>query len=338
MKRSFSDVMACVGAMIGAGFASGREIVTFFTRYGLNSWWLMLLSVAVMTLLCMLCMRAAVRYSGTECWCAMLEKKKIGAKTCMALLLTMVGGAMISAAGQMVMFLWPSEWAYSLGVVVTLLLAWGAGFGQTRIFGWIGSGLICLFLVSVLWVLRCIPAETGIVLQRSLSITALLSAAVRATGYAAMNMALSIGMVCRCAGASTRETRGKSVLFGMMMAALLCISNTLYMQHPSLLDAPFPIVPLLATFGRRGFVASVGLLYLSIFTTLIAVLYALRCMVKAYVRNRCLQSILTMGLPLGLSAVGFAGIVDAWYAPAGIICMLLVFLPLAGNVREARNA
>ncbi len=39
----WKSVLACVGAVIGAGFVSGREIYSFFTRYGEASWGLILL-------------------------------------------------------------------------------------------------------------------------------------------------------------------------------------------------------------------------------------------------------------------------------------------------------
>lgn len=59
--RCAGGAIACVGAVIGAGFASGREVVTFFSRYGAHSWWLILLSALVMMLLCAISMREAGR-------------------------------------------------------------------------------------------------------------------------------------------------------------------------------------------------------------------------------------------------------------------------------------
>ena len=42
--RCLEGALACVGAVIGAGFASGREVVSFFSRYGVHGWWLIGLS------------------------------------------------------------------------------------------------------------------------------------------------------------------------------------------------------------------------------------------------------------------------------------------------------
>ena len=71
--RSFAGALACTGAVIGAGFASGREIVAFFSRYGNAGWWLMALAAAAMAGLCVLVLRSAA-CSGAACWCDLYEE------------------------------------------------------------------------------------------------------------------------------------------------------------------------------------------------------------------------------------------------------------------------
>ena len=44
-------VLCVTGAIIGAGFASGREIMTFFSEFGSFSWALVCLAVCAITLL-----------------------------------------------------------------------------------------------------------------------------------------------------------------------------------------------------------------------------------------------------------------------------------------------
>ena len=74
------SVLACVGAVIGAGFVSGREIYSFFTRYGAASWGLILLAAVTMVFLCALCMRRA-QQENAGCWCGLkcFSNTKLGA-------------------------------------------------------------------------------------------------------------------------------------------------------------------------------------------------------------------------------------------------------------------
>lgn len=41
----FRIAMAYIGTVVGAGFATGQEILQFFTRYGFPSYWAILCSV-----------------------------------------------------------------------------------------------------------------------------------------------------------------------------------------------------------------------------------------------------------------------------------------------------
>lgn len=336
-KRCLSGAIACVGAVIGAGFASGREIVTFFTRYGVHSWWLVLLSALVMMALCMLCMRTA-SVCRTVCWCELYDDRPgwVGrvSKLCATLLMAVTGGAMVSAAGHMIALIWPSEWAYPIGVVGTLLAAWALGFGSLRPLSWISGALTALFLIAIIAVLAKDPPQASVSMPDSPSAGALVWAAVRAVAYAAMNLTLGIGVVCRCSRRSRRDGSRLAAVFGLLLIALLFVSNYLYAKHPELTNEAFPIVRLMALFGRSGFLMSVVMMYLAIFTTLVAVLYAIRGAAEAHVRSPHLRALLTMGLPLAISCVGFSGIVDGLYAPAGLICLAAVFGPLAAKLQK----
>ncbi len=137
-----------------------------------------------------------------------------------------------------------------------------------------------------------------------------------------------MGGGCRCAGRTPGETRRLSAGLGAALAALLLISNALYARHPELLSDAFPVVRVLSRFGRIGFVASVSLLYLAVFTSLIAVLYAMRGAAERRVRSPYGRAALTLLPPLAVSCVGFEGIVDGLYAPAGLLCLVAVYVPL----------
>lgn len=331
-NRCAEGAIACVGAVIGAGFASGREIMTFFTRYGPHSWWLILLSAATMALLCALCMREASK-SGTLSWCALYQEcgkaVRLGSQLCVTLLMAITGGAMVSASGHMVALVWPSEWAYPIGAVGTLTLAWILGFGTMKPLTVVSGVLTAVFMLAVLMVLACEPpAERTVSLAAPVSFGEAAWAAVRAVAYAAMNLTIAIGVICKGSRRSQRGVCRLSAGFGMVLVGMLFVSNYLYAKHPELTDEAFPMVRLLSGFGRAGFLASVLLMYLAIFTTLIAIVYTLRNAVDAHVKSPALSAIVTMGLPLAISTVGFSEIVGSLYAPAGLCCLALVFAPL----------
>ena len=67
-------------------------------------------------------------------------------------------------------------------------------------------------------------------------------------------------------------------------------------------------------------------MYLAVFTSLAAVLCALDEAARQHGPH--LRAALALGPPLAVSLVGFEGIVDGLYTPAGLACLALVFVPL----------
>ena len=330
MNPCTQRAMMFVGAVIGAGFASGREVVSFFSCYGNASWWMILLSVCTMAGLCSLCLKRSHGTSGCG-WCEMYAGDglltKGMAEVCVLFLQIVMGGSMISAAGHIAELAIPLRWAYLAGVMVTIGAALALGGASLRPMTVLSSVLSGTFVLAVLAVLVFDRGEVLAVPIAAASQQETACGAIRAVGYASMNIAISIGMVCRCGGCSCRVSNRSAVLFGLLMTALLFISNYLYLKHPELKKSTFPMVSLLGRFGRAGYGISLLLMYMAILTTLSAGLYALRTGLEARL-SRKTAMVLTVLLPLGVSFVGFESIVDRWYAPAGLLCLLLVFAPL----------
>lgn len=331
MNLCMQQALMFVGAVIGAGFASGREVVSFFSVYGEWSWALILLTVLVMSLLCWLCLRRSDAGSGCR-WCAVYPEHRPLvrrlAEGCVLFLQMLMGGSMVSAAGHMAQLAIPVRFAYALGTAVTIALALLLGLTGTRPAAALTALLAAAFLLAAAALLIFDRGEQAASLARPIDVPRLLDGAWRAVAYAALNLSLAIGVICRCGGCSCRTSGRSTVLFGLWMVGLLFLSNFLYLKHPQVQGSAFPLVTLLSRFGRAGFAISLFIMYLAILTTLSAGLYALRTGLEKYL-SRPAAIALSVLLPLLFSSAGFESLVERWYAPAGILCLILVFVPLA---------
>lgn len=330
MNLCMQQALMFVGAVIGAGFASGREVVSFFSIYGEWSWALILLTVCVMTLLCWLCLRRSG--AGTGCrWCAVYPEHRPMvrrlAEGCVLFLQMLMGGSMVSAAGHMAQLAIPVRFAYALGAAVTIALALLLGLTGTKPSAMLTALLAAAFLLAAVALLIFDRGENTASLAQTPDLPRLLHGAWRSVAYAALNLSLAIGVICRCGGCSCRTSGRSTVLFGLWMVGLLFLSNFLYLKHPRVQESAFPMVMLLSRFGRAGFNLSLALMYLAILTTLSAGLYALRTGLENHM-SRPAALTLSVLLPLLFSSAGFESLVERWYAPAGILCLGLVFLPM----------
>jgi len=233
----------------------------------------------------------------------------------------------------MIALLWMNRRAYWIAAMGTLMLAWLTGLGNTDVFGWFGSGLSVLLLGAMLAV-KTQGLPNGAAVQLQPVKNGWIISAAHAVGYAAMNMTLAAGVVCRCA--QKQRSHMTPWLFGLVLGGLMAASNALYLRHPELLHEPFPIVRLLSAFGKTGFVLSVILLYLAIFTTLVSVICTVRTALEGMSENRYLTAGIFLIPMLCMSAAGFSGIVERLYAPAGLLCLLLIFIPLFTKRKQER--
>ena len=118
---------------------------------------------------------------------------------------------------------------------------------------------------------------------------------------------------------------------------LMVASHCAYSRHSGIIGKPFPLVEMLSVYGRKGYLFSAGLLYLAILTTLTSLLYTLRGAACKVSGRTDVQRLLTLGAPLAVSGAGFSQIVDRLYAPAGLVCLAVVFLPMALCAAEKRK-
>ena len=337
MDPCMQRALMFVGAVIGAGFASGREIFSFFSCYGAFSWFLILMSTSTMAALCWLCLRRAGA-KGVCGWCEMYcytsPFVKNLAECCILVLQVIMSGSMISAAGHIAALALPFSAAYPLGMLVTIALALWLGCVGMKPMTALGSLLALLFVGAIVAVMIFDAEDTKVVVLNILTAKKSITGSIRAITYASLNLAISIGMISRCGNASCKVSSRSAVLFGLVMTCLLFMSNYLYLHHPELVHTTFPMVALLGRFGKVGYSLSLLVMYLAILTTLSAGLFALRTGLETRVSTKTAW-MLTSLLPLGLSYTGFENLVDRWYAPVGMLCLLLVFVPLLQNRKQS---
>ncbi len=321
---AFKTALACVGAMMGAGFASGREMYLFFSSYGAHSWILLVVAVLMMMILCFLVLSATTKTQAIQ-WTDMYQTSapwiRWCLRFCVGLLLLIVGAGMVSASGHLCMLVGGYSFSYGIGSVGTLLVAWLLSKGQLRSMTWISAVLAFLFVVLHACLLGHPTQEITPLFPTPSTIHT--QTWLRTIGYASMNITLSIGVISKPTKASKVRI---TVYFGAMMGILLLISNALY-QQSTFATTAFPIVQLLTDqFGYAGFLLSALLLYLAVLTTLVAVLCGLTGILSVPYQARG-QFLIFCALLL-ISQIGFEGIVTWLYAPIGWLCMAFVFAPL----------
>ena len=299
------ETILCIGAaMVGAGFASGREIMRFFSQYGAFSWALVAFAAVVTAWM----LRRMLAMGGVH---SRLEKGLL------LLFSLAVGGGMTAAAGELWALTVPLRYARTMGSVITLALClWLAG-GSLRGMAWLGRVLLP-FLLAVLVLCLRVP---GVSRQKTFTLGEIALAAVSVVGYCGLNGMTAAGVI----GGSRpgREQNGIALAVGLLTALLLGLGNAALLPHAGALwDAPLPTVFLLRAYGKAGYYLSAAVLYLAASTTLIAVLRGLLTLAAPYILRY--RKPLVGLCVLAVSLLGFQDIVGTAYPALGWLYLILL--------------
>lgn len=303
------DSVFCIAAaIVGAGFASGREIMQFYSQYGFFSWILIAFSVGMMT---------ALIYALTDQRKGMENHQPLLIRILWILLYSAVCSSMTAAAGEMAALTIPVHRARMLGMAVTLAFCVKMSNGNLLVLSLLGKLLVPGIAIIFLLCMRV----KGIGSQpASFSGASLFQAA----GYCSMNAVLT-GAVTAEAGKNktSRERLAIAVCAGMIFGGLLALGNASLLPHgPELREAALPMVLLLKAYGKTGFYLSASALYLAITTTLIAALRGMKAMLPGKRTDAWAVLIVAGG-----ALLGFREIVSRIYPILGYLCLFSLVFP-----------
>lgn len=315
-----SCALALLSGVIGAGFASGREIAFFFSSHGAYAAAAIALCGAVMALL-FVRLPAQLERTGSASLlplCRARFGRRFG-RLCAALfflLFAAAGGAMLAACAELSALLLPLGHAYALGMGASLLLA--ALLTRRGLYGLAlpGAMLCALLPILLIRLLRMPPGEAAFA-----PVGHALHAAASGLCYGALNAAMVCGALPLLLPLTRRQRRWAAILFGALFTLLLTLAVcTLGRHHQTWRHQALPLVYLSRSLGKSGYVLCALTMYLAALSTLCAMLAGLAQMRRS--RSVILPSLLC----LCFARMGFQGLVERAYPTLGWLCAALLML------------
>lgn len=285
-----------LGAIVGAGFASGREISAFFAQH--HAWGFAGAILSAVTIVWLANTRLPTAWEHR--WPAFLCRALVAA------MLTATGGAMLSGAGEIADLTLPFRHAYWIGVTGTLTAAWLMAHRTVVGLAWVSKCLIFVLSILLLAALSVPRIHTSVIRE---SIPA--HAIVHSICYSGFNAALLVPVLQR-----KEPTEAKTALIaaGVILAVFLTIGNIVFFLHPQILHEPMPFVSLARQLGKTGFYLCGLCLYIAILSTLTACLRGLG------------KSVCAVAGVVIVSFFGFSKVVEHAYTFIGGGCCLMFML------------
>jgi uncharacterized membrane protein YkvI len=323
-----------IGTVVGAGFASGQEIMQFFTVYGTGGVWAIILVTFLFSWLGirMMVMGAYLRATSYEAFNHYLFGLQWGRwmNRLVGIILFGVTTAMMSGTGAL--FQEQLGLSFHIGVVATSLVAW-----IVIVRGMDGILNVNALVVPLMFIFTMIVGVQGIEEAGGWKgVGQIRSYAeeghwmLSAVTYVAFNLAMSQAVLVPLGGEiQDRKTlRLGGILGGLGLGAMLLATNfALSLQTPSVLGMEIPIAFVIAALGEGMKYFFLAVMWGEIFTTLVGNVYGLAAHLERRLPLRVhtlVGAIFFFGYLCSL--IGFPVLVGKIYPLFGILGLTVLLL------------
>lgn len=335
MKSIVKVAVTYIGTVIGAGFASGQEILRFFTLFGLQGIWGLVFCTVLFAFLGVLLLFLGHRLNATSYREIIIFAcgKRFGPAIDLLLSFFLFGALSVMLAGAGAVFAEQLGLPTLAGIVVTLVLS-----VITVFFGLSGIIRANLIVVPVMIVLGLAVSLPEVHLARVISVLDSFSPVSQAAApnwllsaglYMAFNLVLAMPVL---APLGKEIPSGRSLILGGLLGGTLLGVLALTMNLALLSTYPASAgyqVPMLMVAGESRPVLLyfyIFILWAEIFTTIIGNLFGLGARLTELTGCSYKKTVLPMMLgALILSLLGFARLVTYLYPMFGYIAIIFVF-------------
>ncbi|WP_135554264.1 YkvI family membrane protein [Paenibacillus cymbidii] len=332
MKKTGQTIQVAftyMGTIVGAGFASGQEILQFFTKYG----WLAAITIAIASVLFiwlgtkLMVMAGESRTSSYEDFNKLLLGNRLGEWISLFMLVVLFGISTVMLAGAGTLFAEQLHMSYQAGLLVTMLLAYAVIAGGIRAIVAVNVVVVPLMLaLTVVIVLTTAQLPGADNWLRLTSDHPLASVWLSPLLYVAFNLATAQAVLVPL-GATIRD---KSVLYRGGLLGGLGIGIMLLAGHVAMAAympgiAQFEI-PMSHIVGRLGIVMQLVyaiIIFGEIFTTYVADVYGLTLQLEQRTGiGKYAIIALTLGAGYVVSQFGFGNLLSLLYPLFGAVSLL----------------
>jgi uncharacterized membrane protein YkvI len=328
-----------MGTVVGAGFASGQEILQFFTLYGRYAAFTIVLSTFLFIWLGIKVMLLAknVGASTYEDLNKVLFGPVIGRWISWFMMLILLGTSAVMLAGAGSLFEEQLHFSYQSGLIVTLFFAYLVLANGIQAIMHVNSFVVPLmiaFTIIVVWHTWHIPNHSGWLRMTSdfpyaqIWFSPILYAAFNLAGAQAVLVPLSSAIKDR----SVLYWGG--ILGGIGIGLLLLSAHyALSAQMPGIQQYEIPMSHIIQRLGRSIQLMYTFVIFGEIFTTYIAGLYGLTLQLQPYTRlHPQVLLVLLLGFSYLVSQIGFSMLLSTLYPLFG--CVSIIWFVMIVNKRN----
>lgn len=332
---SFKIAAVFIGTVVGAGLASGQEIIQFFTLYGYKSYFGIILCGIFYIAAGMMTMDLSYKYklSSYKDLIYMCCGKYLGLVIDLLTTFYLFGGTCIILAGSGSIFFEHFGLPRILGIVIMAAATMVVVFYSTEGLIFINSIIVpcmiaVIIMISVITITGRIGSEVSIlqdikdtpVLKSNWFLSSIL--------YSSFNMLFATGVL---APMTSDIKRSKGVFRGIIFGSIglffltFIINIILMLNEPNIFKFSIPMLYIARSAGPLASFALSIVIWLEMFSTAVSDVYSLAK--KAYHNlkvNYKLSIVLLLVLAFPFASIGFENLIKILYPSFGVISFIYI--------------
>ena len=314
MTKVFSTTFLIFGMFVGAGFASGNEIVVFFSRFGSMSYIYVAIAVALLFFVLFFFLQNGKKFVEK------LEGSKI-------LNFLMFCSALVFASSMFAGTINLSSY-FPMPVQICFLVALLAFSFYITNRGLVGIEKFNLVFMPILSILFFIVLCFSLDVQSGAAISNKIVGVFYAPLYVALNISMGILVLSK---QGERLTKKQAIFSSLLSCALLLIflllGNFILLNNANVFVSEMPFLDIsrdiFLIFSFEFFVIFCGC-----FSTLIVLCFTIKNLLKKYVKNNLFCVFLSVFLPYIFASVGFSRIISFLYPIVSVFGIFIVLFSI----------
>lgn len=321
-----------IGAVIGAGFASGQEIFQFFVKYGRSGFTGMVLA-GILFIVCgviFLQLAGRMRVSNYYQIFYQVMGKRWGVAVDIIYTLFTLGSISVMLAGSGGVFQEVLGVKYSLGVFITLAVVMVTVAAGIRGVLWLNTFLIPFLIVMVFYTcLAHLGAGTHEALAQ-LAVSGKMPWFLSGMVYVAFNIFLSLAVLTRIGSeVKARRTLNWGGILGgvFLLLLILVMGSTMFVLFDQIRYEEMPMLAIADMSGPVQHVLYMIVLWIALITTAVANVYGFMERMRSLLKlNYYNTAMLTIVVVLPLTRFGFGNLVGFLYPLYGVVALVVLLM------------
>lgn len=322
--RVLAGICMLLGCFLGAGFVSGREVSSYFSRFGNQSIYAIIVSTILLFLLILFFLTLSNKTRNYSSFCAYyFGKFQSIANFLLSVCILIIVSSMFAGTASLSETFHINKYLF---ILLTFILAYFIVIGSTNSLSKVNIWLMPFLIIIVLIVTLTSPSS-------SFNSNAILSI-ISGGNYVFINI-ISVGLFLLEIGYkySRKEKVLISIISSLIIGIMLLVINNAILKS-NVGSAVFPNL-ILASKNKLLYISMQLSIFFGLFTTLISNVFLLANYINKFVDSYRLSVAISLCLGLILSAFGFEMMVGYIYWFIGLTGVLVTLITI---FKECKNS